>query len=111
MRFPSFIKLPGYKRFEITPRYYDPIKEEIRERTARIKREMETGEAEYTPSKITFERTSKSIPNTSFLQMLIAACLGLLCVGWLYFGNDIFYALWLVMPIYLFIRLRKSRKR
>ena len=40
MKLPSFIKLPGHKKFTITPRYYDPIKEEIMERTEAIKRKM-----------------------------------------------------------------------
>lgn len=109
MRFPSFIKLPRYKRFDITPRYYDPIKEEIQQRTERIKKEMKTGEVNYTPSKINFERRSKSIPSSSFLQLMIAAVLCLACVGWLYYGNGVFYALWLIVPVYLIIRLKKSR--
>lgn len=110
MRFPSFIKVPNYKRFDITPRYYDPIKEEIKERTERIKKELEGSDIDYTPSKISFERKSKSIPSSSFLQLTIAAVLGLSVVGWLYYGNDVFYALWAAVPIYLFYRLRKLRR-
>lgn len=36
----SFIKLPRYKRFEYTPRYWDPEKEKREERIREIKREM-----------------------------------------------------------------------
>lgn len=36
----SFIKLPGHKRFEYTPRYWDPEKEDREERIREIKREM-----------------------------------------------------------------------
>jgi hypothetical protein len=36
----SFIKLPRHKRFEYTPRYWDPEKEEREERVRQIKREM-----------------------------------------------------------------------
>ena len=43
MKLPSIFKTPNYQRFAIKPRYYDPIKEEIEERTARIKRELEQG--------------------------------------------------------------------
>ncbi|MFT7234088.1 MAG: hypothetical protein ACI8TA_003317 [Cyclobacteriaceae bacterium] len=86
------------------------MKEEIAVRTARIKRELEGEDPNYVSSKINFERRSKSIPNTSFLQLVIAAILGLTVVGWLYYGNIIFYALWLIVPIYLFIRLRKPRQ-
>lgn len=49
MKLPSIFKTASYQRFEIKPRYYDPIKEEIEERTARIKRELE--EANGIPSE------------------------------------------------------------
>lgn len=41
MKFPAIFKTSSHQRFSIKPRYYDPIKEEIEERTARIKMEME----------------------------------------------------------------------
>ncbi|REE01502.1 hypothetical protein [Marinoscillum furvescens] len=113
MRFPSFIKVSKYRRFGIEPRYYDPIKEEIEERTARIKQEMKAGESTpgYVPGRINFERKTESIPNSSFLQLLIAAVLGTTVIGWLYFGNQVFYALWLVVPVYLYFRLKKKNSR
>lgn len=106
MKFPSFIKVQKYKRFEIEPRYYDPIKEEIEERTARIAREMKGENMTYIPSRISFERKVTSGSNAGLLQMAIAALLGLTVVGWLYYGNVIFHFLWLGAPAYLYIRLR-----
>lgn len=41
MKFPSIFKTASHQRFSINTRYYDPIKEEIAERTERIKRELE----------------------------------------------------------------------
>ena len=41
MKLPSIFKTASHQRFSIKPRYYDPIKEEIEERTSRIKRELE----------------------------------------------------------------------
>lgn len=113
MRFPSLFRLPQSQRFYIKPRYYDPIKEEIKERTEKIKREMESGEkTDYVPGRITFERKTRSVPNASFLQLVIAAILGSLLVGWFYYGNDVFYALWLAVPVYLYFRfIRKFFKR
>lgn len=95
------------------PRYYDPIKEEIEERTARINREMKSGDEQesYTPRRISFERKISSVPNTSFLQMLIAAVLGIVLIGWLYYGNQVFYALWAVVPVYLYFRFGKRTTR
>lgn len=111
MRFPSFIKVPKTRRFEIEPRYYDPVKEQIKERTEYIRREMEGGHSEnYSPGKISFQRKTDAVPNTSLLQMLIAAILGCLVMGWLYFGNDALYVLWLAVPVYLYFRFRKPSR-
>lgn len=108
MKFPSIIKTARYRRFEMEPRYYDPIKEEIEERTERIKREMK-GEysTEYSGARISFDRKTRKTASTSFLQLLIAAVLSLMVVGWLYIGNEVFYVLVLLVPFYLYKRLRK----
>ncbi|MFY0687889.1 MAG: hypothetical protein JXQ90_12020 [Cyclobacteriaceae bacterium] len=111
MRFPSFIKLPRNKRFTFEARHYDPIKEEIEERTRMIKRQMETGDEDYKPGKIAFERRNIKAPNASLLQLFIAAILGSLVIGWLFYGNAIFQVLWLAVPIYLYFRLRKPKRR
>ena len=110
MKFPSFIRLPRHKRFNLEPRYYDPVKEEIEERTRVIKAELEGNGAEFKRGKISFERRTQSVPNTSFLQLIIAAALGVAIIGWLFYGNYILYALWAVVPIYLFYRFKSSRK-
>lgn len=110
MRFPSLIRLPRNKQYYIKPRYYDPIKEEIEERTSRIKREMEgDSEEDYGAGRISFQRKRDALPSASFMQLIIATLLGTSVVGWLYFGNDIVYALFLIIPIYAFIRFRKLR--
>lgn len=113
MRFPSLFRLPRYQQFDIKPRYYDPIKEEIKERTERIKMGMDGNkEGDYQPAHISFKRKTKSAPATSMLQLLIAAILGLMILGWLQFGNEIFYyLLWVIVPGYLFYRLKSIRKR
>lgn len=41
MKFPSLFRSTSPMRYDVKPRYYDPVKEEIEERTARIKKEME----------------------------------------------------------------------
>ena len=113
MRFPSLFRLPKHQQFHIKPRYYDPVKEEIRERTERIREGMKGQEgANYQPSKITFKRKTKSASSTSMLQLGIATALGLLIFGWLQFGNDLFYyLLWAAIPAYLVYRLKTLRKR
>lgn len=112
MRFPSLFRLPRHQQFRIQPRYYDPVKEEIQERTERIREEMEGKESgTYQPSKINFQRKSKSAPATSMLQLAIAAVLGLMVLGWLQFGNEVFYyLLWIIVPGYLLYRVKSLRK-
>ena len=107
MRFPSLIRLPRNKQFEVKPRYYDPIKEEIAQRTERIRREMQGGDEAGPTGRITFERKSAAVPNASLMQLIIAAILSLTVVGWLYLGNDIAYALLIVVPIYFFFRFKR----
>ena len=113
MRFPSLFRLPKHQQFRIQPRYYDPVKEEIRERTERIKEKMEGSETnEYHGSKISFRRKTQSAPATSMIQLGIAALLGAMVLGWLQFGNEVFYyLLWLLVPIYLMYRLKSFRRR
>ena len=66
----------------------------------------------YQPSKIAFNRKAKSTPATSMLQLGIAAALGLMVLGWLQFGNDIFYyLLWVIVPLYIIYRLKGIVRR
>lgn len=53
----SFIKLPKHKRFEYTPRYWDPEKEEREERVRQIKRDMGI-EVSSNPTHTTIRRGS-----------------------------------------------------
>ncbi len=39
-KFPSIFKIPSYKTFFYEPRYYDPIKEDIKKREQKIKLEL-----------------------------------------------------------------------
>lgn len=106
MKFPSIVKIPNNKRFNFEPRYYDPIKEEIAERTERIRQELAGKDLGYVPSRIVFERKQRAGLNTSYLQLAIAVAIGVSVVGWIYYGNIVLYALWLFVPYYLFFRFR-----
>ncbi len=111
MRLPSLIRLPRNKQFNIEPRYYDPVKEEMEERTSRIKNELSRGTADYRPGQISFSKRSAPMPSTNILQLAIAAILSLLVVGWLYWGNDIAYVFIAGIPVYFFFRFRKFMRR
>lgn len=122
MKFPSLFKTPNHQRFNYMPRYYDEVKEDIENRTRRIRRELElegvlkseekvTEEEEY-QSQITgsFSRRAyyKSSKNkAAFTQFLIFIALVALFGGYLLFGNDVFFGALLVFPAYLYFRLKK----
>lgn len=118
MKVPSIVRLPKYKSFSYEPRHYDPIKEEIEERTERIRRELEAenliekredeeGQAKtHSAASISFRRKERSNNNATLLQLAIAALLGALVVGWLYYGDKIFYSLFLIFPVYIYFRFK-----
>ncbi|CAD5274273.1 MULTISPECIES: hypothetical protein [unclassified Imperialibacter] len=113
MRIPSIIRLPRYKNFDYTPRHYDPVKEDIEERTRKIKNEMNEDAESGTTSSIAgaFRRkTGSSFTgtnySTSLLQLVIAVILLGGFVGYLFYGNQVFYFLMLGVPVYLYFRFR-----
>lgn len=40
MKFPSIMRIAKHKRFQFSPRYYNPIKEDIENRTALIEQDI-----------------------------------------------------------------------
>ena len=57
MGIPRFIKLPGHKQFNYSPRYWDPEKEEREDRIRRIRHEMGI-EIPSDPNRTTIKRGS-----------------------------------------------------
>lgn len=106
MRFLSPFRVPKYQRFEIKPRYYDPVKEELAIRQKRIRQIEENGEEDYQYASIKFTRKTHANSGAGFIRLLIAAVLGAAILGWLYYGNWALYAIGLLIPLYLLIRLR-----
>ena len=105
MRFPSLFRLPSNQQFEIKPRYYDPVKEFVEQRKSLVN--SETGDDK--KARISFDRRKTSVGmGTSLLQLIIALALGVLTVGWLFIGSDIFYFALILAPFYLYSRIRKK---
>lgn len=113
MRIPSIIRLPRYKSFDYAPRHYDPVKEDIAERTRRLKQELDEDIENNHTSSIAgaFKRkTSTSFTGSNYsaslVQLIIAVVLLGTFVGYLFYGNQVFYVLLLGAPVYLFFRLK-----
>jgi hypothetical protein len=133
MKFPSIFKTASHQRFAIKTRYYDPIKEEIEERTSRIKKELEaegrlaedqkdiSEVGRSTAIKGSFsayrgikQRESSPFNSTAMIRTLLF--LGMIgsAFGYIYLGPIIFtYLSYLAFgagAIYFSLRLTKKRK-
>jgi hypothetical protein len=117
MKLPSLTKKPKYQQFRVEPRYYDPIKEDIENRTSRIKSEMGISESEdldvgYS-SQISgsFRKNMKHatgiVDQSSMLRLIILIILILFVGGFVYIGTEVFYLALLYIPFYLWKKFRK----
>lgn len=132
MKFPSVFRTASPMRFDIKPRYYDPVKEEIDQRTSRIKKELEA-EGKISPGDETSdfkyqsgirgafaqhrgmkEKSVNPLTTTgmirSFIFFILLGGLG----GYIYLGPVIFeYILYftaIIAGIYFFFRLKPKKK-
>ncbi|MFY0625563.1 MAG: hypothetical protein JXR07_04680 [Reichenbachiella sp.] len=113
MKFPSFIKTSNHSRFHFEPRYYDPVKEEIKAKIEAAKKNAKNGDSSsnYNSSiSAAFSRRERKTGQTSMVQMIIAAALFGTFVGWMFYGNDVFYIFLVLSPLYFYFRLKGKSK-
>ena len=133
MKFPSIFKTSSPQRFDIKPRYYDPVREEIEERTSRIKKELEeegllSGEEGENPSdyragiKGSFathrgikQRDTSLFNSTAMLRTILFFGMILTAFGYIYIGPEVLtyllYAALIAGGIYFFFRIKNKGKR
>jgi len=123
MKFLSlFTKAPQYQRFNYTPRYYDPKKEEREDREERIRREIQKERGEVSNdatvghyrSRIAgsfhaARRRSKTTqePSVVLLRLGVLLFISLFLVAFLTWGKPAIYSLFLFVPIYFYLKLRR----
>jgi Flp pilus assembly protein TadB len=124
MKFISlFGKVPSYKRFGYTPRFYDPQEEERKVREERIKSELnlkqEKSEAEEFSHRQriagSFKKAKKTAtvqadPSSNMLRLIILFFLALWLVAVFQFGGYALYAGFLLVIFYLYLKFRKFRR-
>lgn len=135
MKFPSIFRTASPMRFDIKPRYYDPIKEELEERTSRIKRELteegilEEEEKEGESNSIkrggairgSFAqhrgikpKSSSMFNSTAVVRTLLFLAMVIAAFGYIYVGPDIFkymlYGAVIIGGFYYLIRFLKKGK-
>jgi hypothetical protein len=132
MKIPSLFQSKSPNRFEIKPRYWDPVKEEIEQRTSYIKRELEA-QGKLTPEEIDLRakyetgirgafsqnRKTKSFnsgsgASTAIIRSIIFFFLLGGGAGYIYLGPVIFQYLLifavLIGGIYFFAKRKPKRK-
>ncbi len=133
MKFPSLFRTNTPMRFDIKPRYYDPVKEEIEQRTSRIKKELAAkGELDendldrigsfgsgikgsFAQHKGIRERSGENaFTSTAMIRTFIFLILVGSIFGYIYLGPVIFefllYGAAIVFAIYFFFKLKSKRK-
>jgi len=129
MKLPTlFNKTPNYKRFAYSPRHYDPVEEERKEREERIRREMSLGKdnneekeqddthgyrTRITGSFRTAKKTAtvQRDPSASMIRLVILMVLTVGVIGYIEYGNVALYGIALVfVPFYLYLKFRKFRR-
>lgn len=117
MKFPTlFGKIPKHQKFSFEPRYYDAKKEEMLEREARIRAELEAerGEAPYR-SRIAGafraarkrSAATKGELNSALVRLGILLFLAIFIVAYLQWGKVAMYGFLAFIPFYLWLKLRK----
>lgn len=116
---PSLFRKPVHQRFRVEPRYYDPVKEDIENRTSRIKAELgltdkDDLDAGYRSQisgsfrKNMKHATGNGIDQTSVLRLIILVILIAMIGGYVYIGTEIFYVFLLYIPFYLWKKFKNK---
>jgi hypothetical protein len=112
MKFPSLFRTPDPKRFHFEPRYYDPVKEDIARRTARINQELAEDKNNNYRANISsaFARKSRQSNKSGLIQFSLIA--GMFCTffGYLYYGNIALYLMLSVIGVYFIYRFSRLFK-
>jgi len=121
MKFISlFTKAPQHQRFNYTPRFYDPRKEEMEERERRIREELALEKNENVNpagyrSRIagSFQAARKrSKPsgekNAVMLRLAVLLFLTLFIMAFLTWGKVALYSFFAFVPFYLYLKFKKQ---
>ncbi len=108
MKFPSLFRTAQHKRFNFEPRYYDPIKEDIARRTARLERDSTNNQTNNYRTNISnaFARKPRQSNKTGIIQFSIMAILFCGVFGWIFYGDIVLYLVLGILGLYILYRLK-----
>lgn len=126
MKLPQlFTKTPNYKRFAYTPRHYDPLADELKEREERIRQELNLEKDRKEEENLSTHRsriagsfrtakktaTVQRDPSANMLRLVILTLLTVGLIAYIQYGSAALYAVALVfIPFYLYLKFRKFRR-
>jgi hypothetical protein len=119
--FSLFTKAPSHQRFNYNPRFYDAQKEEMQERERRIKSDLDRERgvmpeetSEY-KSRIagSFQAARKrSKPslatNATMIRLGVFLFLTVFIIAFLEWGRPALYSLFLFVPVYLYLKFKRT---
>lgn len=110
MKVPSIFRLPKYQRFEIQPRHYDPVREDIEQRTNRIKKEISLAREgkEVESIRDAFKARRASNKSADLFQVLMIIIIAVSLGGYVFYGANVYFALFLLLPLYIILRRKRS---
>ena len=115
MKFPSILKIPEHRKFNLQNRYYDPIKEDIQNRTDLIRSDLER-QKKVNPDLSKFQsRIDGAFSQKSYykenksgmLRFTLMIVLFFGAIGYLYFGNVVLYIFLGLLALIYFLRKRE----
>lgn len=127
MKLPTlFTKTPNYKRFAYTPRHYDPLEEERKEREERIRHELNLSQEKkdgaddlngYRSRIAGSFRTAKKTatvqrdPSASMMRLIILMVLTVGLIAFIEYGTVALYGVAIIfVPFYLYLKFRKFKR-
>ena len=104
------MRLPKNKRFNYRPLYYDPVKDELEEKESKFRRELSEDGKRIPHEKISeaYRRRSRVERKGDTRQILFILAFTIIIFGYIYVGNYVFYLLLVLIPLYIWMRLRKT---
>jgi Flp pilus assembly protein TadB len=109
MKLPSLLRLPKNRQYSYRPRYYDPIKEELaaKERKFREQNEREGRKDLRESIAEAYKRRSRLDRKSDMRQIVFILAFVVITFGYIYIGSNILYILLILVPLYVWVRIRK----
>jgi hypothetical protein len=109
MKIPSLVRVPKYRRFNFEPRHYDPIKEDLKNRTELIEQQLKNNSSETAIKQRISETFVRDKHRTggkiNGLQIALVFLLSATFVGYVYIDFYAFFITGVIISIYVLFKV------